>query len=109
MKKWVIVLAFLVASTLLFGAAVAETKEKEIQTLVFYRLSAASHDAYCLPLMQAFMEENPDIVIEDVVVTSGGYEALASKVLLANAAGTPGCRNDGLFAHKDDGGKRKCR
>ena len=64
-------------------------QEKEIQTLVFYRLSAASHDAYCLPLMQAFMEENPDIVIEDVVVTSGGYEALASKVLLANAAGTP--------------------
>lgn len=89
MKKWVVVLVFLVISSLLFAAAIAETQEKEIQTLVFYRLSAASHDAYCLPLMQAFMEENPDIVIEDVVVTSGGYEALASKVLLANAAGTP--------------------
>jgi len=90
MKKLSVVLVILLFVTgLLFSAGTAEAKPQEIQTLVYYRYSSASHDTYNLPLIEAFEKENPDIVIESVVVTSGGYEALASKVLLANAAGTP--------------------
>ncbi len=80
--SWVIAFA-LITAALVFGQA------QKTQKLVFYRLSAASHDTYLLPLIEAFQQENPDIVVESVLVTSGGYEALASKVLLACAAGTP--------------------
>ena len=73
----------------LLASSLVSAQTPKVQKLTFYRLSAASHDTYCLPLIAAFEEENPDIKIESVVVTSGGYEALASKVLLACAAGTP--------------------
>lgn len=90
MKRLTVVLMILLFTTaLVYSAGTTEAKPTEAQTLVYYRYSSAAHDTYNLPLIEAFMKENPDIVIESVVVTSGGYEALASKVLLANAAGTP--------------------
>lgn len=90
MKKLSVVLVILLlTAAMAFSAGTTEAKPPEVQTLVYYRYSSAAHDTYNLPLIEAFMKENPDIIIESVVVTSGGYEALASKVLLANAAGTP--------------------
>ncbi|PKL13513.1 MAG: hypothetical protein CVV52_05700 [Spirochaetae bacterium HGW-Spirochaetae-8] len=90
MKRLSVVLVILLLTTaMVYSAGTTEAKPQEVQTLVYYRYSSAAHDTYNLPLIEAFMKENPDIVIESVVVTSGGYEALASKVLLANAAGTP--------------------
>ena len=65
----------------------AEAPEKI--TLTFYRYSNAAHNLYTLPLLEVFERENPNIKIESVEVSSGGFEALATKVLLALAAGNP--------------------
>ena len=61
----------------------------EVTHLTFYRYSNAAHNLYTLPLIEAFENENPLIKIDSVEVSSGGFEALATKVLLALAAGTP--------------------
>jgi len=58
-------------------------------TLSFYRYSNAAHNAYGIPLIETFQAENPNITLESVEVSSGGFEALANKVLLGLAAGTP--------------------
>jgi multiple sugar transport system substrate-binding protein len=60
-----------------------------VTNLTFYRYSNAAHNLYTLPLIETFEADNPMIKIESVEVSSGGFEALATKVLLALAAGTP--------------------
>ncbi len=89
MKRCCLFIIVMLVSTLLFAAGTSEMKTEEVQTLTFYRLSAANHEKYLLPIIEAFQEEYPNIVIESVGVPSGGYEAMASKVLMANAAGVP--------------------
>ena len=61
----------------------------ELITLSFYRYSNKAHNLYGIPLLETFQKENPNIKIESVEVSSGGFEALATKVLLGLAAGTP--------------------
>lgn len=65
----------------------APEQASENITLSFYRYANAAHDAYGIPLIEAFEAENNRIQIEPVEVSSGGFEALASKVLLGLAAG----------------------
>lgn len=65
------------------------TMESEVITLSFYRYSNKAHNMYGIPLLETFQKENPNIKIESVEVSSGGFEALATKVLLGLAAGTP--------------------
>ncbi|MDX9914742.1 MAG: ABC transporter substrate-binding protein [Sphaerochaeta sp.] len=90
MKRVVIsVMVLVLVSTLAFAAGVREAKESEVTNIMFYRLSAANHEQYLLPIIEEFEKANPDIKVDSVGVPAGGYEAMASKVLMANAAGIP--------------------
>ena len=89
-KLCIFMIAMMLASTFVFAAGARETKAtEEVQKITFYRLSAANHEKYLLPSLEAFEKEYPNIKVESVGVPAGGYEAMASKVLMANAAGTP--------------------
>lgn len=68
-------------------ACLLSTAHAEPVTLTFVRLGGELHDSYLNPIIGLFEKSNPDIRIESVTVVSGGYEALAQKVLLSAASG----------------------
>jgi len=63
--------------------------DKEPVALVFYHYASAAHKLYIEPLIEAFEQENDRYTIESVEIAQGGYEALAEKILLGFASGTP--------------------
>ncbi len=58
-------------------------------SITFHRYSTAAHQAYLLPLLEAFAKKNPDIKVESVEHAVGGYEDLMQAVLLSFVSGTP--------------------
>lgn len=94
MKKFILMLVLFCFIVSFISAAgqeepAASNARTEVTNLSFYRYSNAAHNLYTLPLIETFEAENPMIKIDSVEVSSGGFEALATKVLLALAAGTP--------------------
>jgi len=67
--------------------AVKEPETKKPVELVYYRYANKTHNLYQVPVIEAFEKANPDVKIKSVEVTSGAYEGLAQKTLLAFASG----------------------
>ncbi len=88
-RLWIIAFVAISGVGVAFAAGQEEQAEAKPFTLNFYHYATQTHRLYIDPLIAAFEEEYPNITIEPVEVSSGGYEALAQKVLLGLAAGTP--------------------
>lgn len=73
----------------LFAKGTAEGTLAGPVTITFHRFSTAAHQAYLLPLLEAFARKYPEIKVASVEHAVGGYEELAQAVLLSFASGTP--------------------
>ncbi len=92
MKK-VFMVFFILCIVLQFTFASAQKDTDSAEgapvTLTFYHYASQTHLLYITPIIEGFQKAYPNITIETVQVASGGYEALAQKILLGKAAGDP--------------------
>lgn len=72
-----------------FPAGTKEQAPSKPAVVTFHRFSTAAHQAYILPLIAAFEKKHPEVKIESVEHSVPGYEALAQKILLSFASGSP--------------------
>jgi multiple sugar transport system substrate-binding protein len=83
MRKILVFLALAAAACFAEGTDEASTKPV---TITFYHYATQTHVLYLNPMKEAFQKAYPNITIKSVEVTTGGYEALSQKILLALAA-----------------------
>lgn len=89
MKKVPMILCLLVLAAGFGFARGQEEKSTKPVTLTFYHYATQTHVLYLNPIKEAFQKAFPNITLQAVEVTAGGYEALTQKILLGLASGEP--------------------
>ncbi len=85
MKRMLAALMLVTAATAGLAEGTSEAPDKPV-TITFYHYATQTHVLYLNPMKEAFQKAFPNITIKSVEVTTGGYEALSQKILLALAA-----------------------
>ena len=85
MKRTIAALILAAAAVVCFAEGTQEASDKPV-TITFYHYATQTHVLYLNPLKEAFQKAYPNITIKTVEVSTGGYEALSQKILLALAA-----------------------